>query len=293
MALRRIVSERQRRFGSELRSLREQACVTLGDAAAATGMKRPFLSHIEAGRTAITTERLHTLCEMYGHKGGPYVEALVGMSEATGKGWWSAYKGRVAQSVMDLAEMESTAVSLHLHESLVIPGLFQVSGYTQAILDTARPVRSTIDDVTAFRMDRQQILTAANAPAVHAVIYEAALHMHQGGPDAMRTQLLHLVELAKLPNVTIQIYPFQAGAYPAFSGPFLHAAPAVPRLGTVVLEHPIKPIHLGGEEHLAQYSSLFEQLTRHALPPIDPSAAPESHSGKDSLGLIQHVLYTL
>ncbi|WP_434596273.1 helix-turn-helix domain-containing protein [Streptomyces sp. A5-4] len=293
MALRMVVSERQRRFGAELRSLREQARVTLGDAATATGMKRPFLSHIEAGRTAITTERLHTLCGIYGHKGGPYVEALVAMSETNGKGWWSAYKGRAPQSVMDLAEMESTAVSLHLHESLVVPGLLQTPGYTRAILNTAKPVRSTIDDATAFRMDRQQILTAANAPTVHAVIYEAALHMHQGEPDTMRTQLLRLIELAKLPNVTIQIYPFRAGAYPAFSGPFLHATPAVPRLGTVVLEHPIKPIHLGEGEHLTQYDSLFEQLTRHALPPIDPSMPPESHVGKDSLGLIQHVLYTL
>lgn len=293
MALRTNVSERQRRLGSELRSLREHSGVTLGDAAAATGMQRPFLSHIEAGRTAITTERLRTLCDMYRHKGGPYVEALVAMSETDGKGWWSAYKGRVARSVLDLAEMEAAATSLHLHESLVIPGLFQTPDYTRAILNTARPVRSTVDDVTNFRMDRQRILAGEDAPTVEAVIYEAALHMHQGGPETMRTQLLRLIELAKLPNVTIQIYPFQAGAYPAFSGPFLHATPAVPRLGTVVLEHPIKPIHLGDEEHLAQYRTLFEQLQRHALPPVDASATPETHSAKDSLGLIQHVLYTI
>jgi hypothetical protein len=44
---------------------------------------------------------------------------------------------------------------------------------------------------------------------------------------------------------------------------------------------------------LLQYGRLFERLADHALAPIDVSSAPEAHSVKDSLALIQHVLYTL
>lgn len=44
---------------------------------------------------------------------------------------------------------------------------------------------------------------------------------------------------------------------------------------------------------LQEYASLFDHLAENALAPIDVSLAPEAHSVKDSLALIQHLLYTL
>jgi hypothetical protein len=46
-------------------------------------------------------------------------------------------------------------------------------------------------------------------------------------------------------------------------------------------------------DSLAQYEVLFDGLTHYPLAPVDVSLAPEAHSVKDSLALIQHVLYTL
>ncbi|MFS8358828.1 hypothetical protein [Streptomyces sp. CWNU-52B] len=67
----------------------------------------------------------------------------------------------------------------------------------------------------------------------------------------------------------------------------------MPRLGTVVLEQPTGIRYLGDQEALLQYGKLYERLADYALAPIDVSLAPEAHSVKDSLALIQHVLYTL
>ncbi|WP_369679694.1 Scr1 family TA system antitoxin-like transcriptional regulator [Streptomyces mirabilis] len=53
-----------------------------------------------------------------------------------------------------------------------------------------------------------------NPPAAHTVIHEAALHMRFGSPQTMREQLLRLIELARLPHVTIQVYPFSAATPP-------------------------------------------------------------------------------
>jgi hypothetical protein len=50
---------------------------------------------------------------------------------------------------------------------------------------------------------------------------------------------------------------------------------------------------LGDRPSLDQYTRLFQHLCENALAPIDVSLAPETHSVKDSLALIQHVLYTL
>ncbi|WP_149825794.1 helix-turn-helix domain-containing protein [Streptomyces tailanensis] len=293
MGLRTIISERQRRLGYELKQLREQAGFNAGEAAERIGMGRAHLSQIETAKTTILTERLRELCQLYGCKDETYIEALVAMSEASGKGWWTAYKKPMEQGPLNLAELEAGAVSLRMHQSLLIPGLFQTADYAQALFTSPELGFENIEDTLKFRMVRQHILTGESPPSVHAVIHESALRMRFGGTQVLRGQLLQLIELSRLPNVTIQIYPFTSQAHAALTGNFVHLIPAVPELGTVVLEYPSGFQYLGDRDSLAQYGALFDGLTKYALAPVDVSLAPEAHSVKDSLALIQHVLYTL
>ena len=273
--------------------MREARNITTNDAAAAAGMKAPFLSKIEAARTAITTDRIHGLCKYYGGISAPYLEALVAMSESSGKGWWSAYQGRVHQYALNLAELESSAVGLCLYDPLLVPGLFQTQEYIRALFGDVRPKHATAEDAIAFRLARQRLLTGENAPAVHAVIHEAALRMQYSNPSVTRGQLLHLIELARLPNVTIQIFPFRTRTFPGVTSPFLYAQPRVEELATVVLEHPNEPIYRDTQDHLSQYRVLFDQLKDSALPPVAPSTEPETSAAPSSLMLIQHLLYDL
>ncbi|MFE9440343.1 helix-turn-helix domain-containing protein [Streptomyces sp. NPDC006602] len=293
MGLRTTITERQRRLGYELKQLREQAGFSAGEVAERIGMGRAQLSQIETAKTTILTDRLRELCRLYGCKDETYVEALVAMSEATGKGWWTAYKKPMEQGPLNLAELESGAVALRMHQSLLIPGLFQTADYARALFASPDLDFANVEDALRFRMERQQVMTRDNPPSVHAVIHESALHMRFGGIEVLRGQLLHLIELTRLPNVTIQIYPFTSQPHAALTGNFVHVIPGVPELGTVVLEYPSGFQYLGNRDSLAQYSALFEYLTEYALAPIDVSLAPETHSVKDSLALIQHVLYTL
>ncbi|UUU23818.1 helix-turn-helix domain-containing protein [Streptomyces sp. DSM 40750] len=293
MGLRTTISERQRRLGYELKHLREKAGLSAGEAAERLGMGRAQLSQIENGKTTILTERLLELCRLCGCKDDTYIEALVTMSEATGKGWWSAYRKPMEQGPLNMAELEAGAVALRMHQSLLIPGLLQTADYTQTLFRSPELGFENIEDTLKFRMERQRVLTRENPPAVHAVIHESALRMRFGGAQVLRDQLLHLIEMARLPNVTIQIYPFTSQAHAALTGNFVHAIPGVPELGTVVLEYPSGFQYLSDRDSLAQYAALFDSLTKYALSPVDVSLAPEAHSVKDSLALIQHVLYTL
>ncbi len=293
MGLRTTISERQRRVGFELKQLREQAGLNAAEAAQRISMSRAQLSHIELGRTSILTDRLLELCRTYSCTDEPYIGALVSMSEATGKGWWSAYKKRLGSGALNLAELEAGAVTLRMHESLFIPGLFQTADYARAIFTSPKLGFENIEEGLKFRMERQRILTSKHPPSVHAVIHEAALHMRFGSVQVVRKQLLRLIELARLPNVTIQIYPFSAQAYAALSGNFVHIIPSTPRLGTVVLDHAMGSEYLREPRQLQQYETLFERLAENALSPVDVSLAPEAHSVKDSLALVQHLLYTL
>ncbi|MFE0258259.1 helix-turn-helix domain-containing protein [Streptomyces sp. NPDC059010] len=293
MGLRTTISERQRRLGYELKHLRERAGLTAGEAAEHINMGRVQLSQIETAKTTILTPRLHELCDLYGCTDKAYVQALVDMSEATGKGWWSAHKKRRSLDALNTAELEANSTALRMHQSMLIPGLLQTAEYARAIFATPGLGFERSEGALEFRLERQRVLTRENPPSVHAVIHESALHMRFGGTEVVREQLLHLVELARLPNVTIQIYPFTAQTYPAFSGNFVHAVPGVPELGTVLLELPVGLTYLGDRTGLDRYTKMFQHLAENALAPIDVSLAPEAHSVKDSLALIQHVLYTL
>jgi phosphoribulokinase len=44
---------------------------------------------------------------------------------------------------------------------------------------------------------------------------ETVLRWPVGGPDVMRAQIGHLIELQRLPQVTLQIMPFAGGPHPA------------------------------------------------------------------------------
>ncbi|MFD3378379.1 MULTISPECIES: DUF5753 domain-containing protein [unclassified Streptomyces] len=221
------------------------------------------------------------------------MDALVSLSEATGKGWWSAHKKHLGSGALNLAELEAQAASLRVHESLFVPGLFQTADYARAIFNSPELGFENINEALKFRMERQHILTGKNPPSVHAVIHEAALHMRFGSAQVVREQLVRLIELARLPNVTIQVYPFSAQAYAALSGNFVHVIPHTPRLGTVVLDRATATDYLREPAQLDQYGTLFDRLAENALGPVDVSLAPDAHSVKNSLSLIQHLLYTL
>lgn len=57
--------------------------------------------------------------------------------------------------------------------------------------------------------------------------------------------------------------------------------------------HVEQSLYLGDVEALARYTDLFARLRHTALPPMDVSVPPEGYLAKDSLGLIQRLLYPL
>ncbi|MCZ4120748.1 helix-turn-helix domain-containing protein [Streptomyces sp. H39-S7] len=294
LPLRTTITERQRRLGAELRELRERSGLSLAEAGAAVGMGGPHLSHVEAGRTAVATERLVALCRTYGCSNAPYIEALTSMAESKGKGWWSQYRKTASQLMLDLAELEARATGIRTHETLLVPGLLQTESYMRALFRSALPTASSgeIDTLVRFRRARQEILDAESAVTLHAVIHEAALRIAVGGSDVMRGQLTHLIHMSGRPNVTIQVLPFEAGARAWFGNPFLILSAGVCGLETVLVEHPAEPLRLGDDESIARYEAAFAGLSQSALPEVITDAGPDHHEKRDSWGLIQHILYT-
>jgi hypothetical protein len=110
-------------------------------------------------------------------------------------------------------------------------------------------------------MKRQQLLTQPDAPELWAVLDEAALRRPPAGPAVMRAQLEHLLELTGLPNVTLQIVPFDAGPHAAAGGPFTilrFPEPDLPDL--VYLEQLNSALYLDQQEDVIDYVTVMDQL---------------------------------
>jgi hypothetical protein len=69
------------------------------------------------------------------------------------------------------------------------------------------------------------------------VLNEAVLCRVVGGPDVMRNQIRHMIEMAQLPNVTVQVLPFSVGFHSAMTGSFTALRfPETPAMNTVYVQ---------------------------------------------------------
>ena len=103
---------------------------------------------------------------------------------------------------------------------MFVPGLLQTDDYMRAVIRGAHLESSEeVGRRVRLRMARQTLLTREHPPRLWAVMDEAALRRPVGGPGVMRGQLERLLDATKLPNVTLQVLPFEAGAHPPWWAP--------------------------------------------------------------------------
>jgi hypothetical protein len=164
--------------------------------------------------------------------------------------------------------IEREAVSLRSWELAVIPGLLQTGEYARALLRGVLP-DATDDEVDAqvgARLQRQEILRRRDPLLLWAVLDEWALHRPVGGPDVMKAQFMHLIEMAEWPKIKVLVVPASAGAHVGVGGPFAIAefrdAPEVAYLDTAakgqISDHP---------EVVKACAQVFDTLRAEALPP--------------------------
>lgn len=118
-------------------------------------------------------------------------------------------------------------------------------------------------------MIRQRRLTQDNPPRFTAVLDEAALHRMIGGRRVMAAQLDKILEMSALPNIAVQILPYQLGAHPAMESNFIIIELPPPTPGVVFVEGLIGPLYLERSDDLDRYHTVFEQLQAIALNPKD------------------------
>lgn len=269
MAPRQAPTVRQRRFGAELRRLREAAGLSAPRAAELLGTDRTTISNVEAGRFGISEHRLRRLACIYECDDPTLIDALAAMTGGRSSGWWDEYRGKVPPDFLDVAELEHHARSLRTLQTAHIPGMFQVEDHARALFDLFIPAlpRLEVELRIAQRLARHTVITKAPPVTYRGVIHEAALHMQVGGRHVAKKQLDRLLEEGERENVTVLVIPFRAGGFPMAGDSVLYAAAACPHLDTVQLDTPIGAVFFDSPTQLANFRRRLDAVEQVALDP--------------------------
>ena len=118
----------------------------------------------------------------------------------------------------DFANLVFESTLLRMFTTDLVPAVFQLPGYTNAVMQNDDPVRIAR---TAMAREAWSTRLGDKDPlAVEVVFPEAVLWQVVGGPRVMKAQLLHLMEVSEHPTVAVQVVPRGVGAYPAMGSPF-------------------------------------------------------------------------
>jgi transcriptional regulator with XRE-family HTH domain len=256
-------------LGGHLRRLRESRGITAELAADAIRGSHSKISRMEHGRVGFKERDVADLLTLYGVVDGEERAALLNMArEANTPGWWHAYSDILPTWVEPYVGLEAAASVIRTFQAQFMPGLLQTEDYACALLRTGYP--TVTDEEIArrgeLRISRQDILSKPGAPQLWAVIDEGALRRPIGGPEVMREQITHLIEMADHPAVTLQVLPFKVGAHSA-GGPFTILRFSEPDLQDVVfIEQLTSALYLDKPAEVDRYLEVMEQLSLQAEP---------------------------
>ena len=266
---------RRRRLASELRRLRESARLTCDDVGERLGCTGSRISRIETGRLGIRPGDVREMLDLYDVTGAEADRLIQLARDARQRGWWQAYNDVLTEEFKTFVGLEAEASSILDYEAHYVPGLLQTQAYARELFRVWRPSvdPSKVDRLTAVRMERQELLRGPNAPDLWVVIDETILRRNVGGPAVMREQLDRLLAASEYPNVTIQVVPFDAGAYVAMGSAFIvFEFPDALDESVAYMENLARGLYLEDKDEVAACTLAFNHLRAAALPDHESTA---------------------
>jgi hypothetical protein len=238
-------------LGGQLRKLREAAGISPDTAGYEIRASRSKISRVEHGRGRMLNLAKH----------------------ANSQGWWSRYDDVMPDWFETYVGLEQATSLIRTYELQFVPGLFQTEEYARAVtvLGHRSAPAEEIERRVGLRLQRQQILTRPDAtPRVWAVLDESALRRPLGGRTVMSAQLSRLLELTDLPQVTLQVMPFDRGGHSAAGGSFSILRFAEPELPDIVyIEQLTGALYLDRLEEADHYREVMNSLSAEADTPAE------------------------
>jgi transcriptional regulator with XRE-family HTH domain len=250
-----------------LRKAREKSGLTTSQVAAKFKWSPGKVSKMETTETKRISvgdlDKLMDLYEITDPERRSTMHALA--KDARQRGWWSKYKEVFSDRA--LPDFEAEASLIQTYQAQMVPGLLQTPEYATALLRGGRySSTETVQRKVEARVERRGILTRERPAKLRAIIDEAVLQRPIGESAVLKGQLAHLLYMAQLPNVDIQVLPFGVGSHAGMCAPFtILNFPEPLDLPLVYIDTASNGLFLEDLEEVEAHSTVFGDIQGSAL----------------------------
>jgi transcriptional regulator with XRE-family HTH domain len=182
-------------FGRQMRRDRLAHGWSITELAKRTGINGAHLGRIESGLRPPSVRVANALDKVLPERRGWYLQWLDDIRTAP----------EVPATFRSWSDYEDKSATLRLWTPLIFHGLFQTEDYARTLIAISGMTGEAAAARLEARMQRQQRVLGRSH--VSYVLDQSALYRLVGSPDIMGTQLRHLLEVATLPNVVLQVMP--------------------------------------------------------------------------------------
>lgn len=203
-------SDSLRTFGAVVQALREHAGLSRDDFGERVGLSKHTVASIEQGR------------RMPDPGFGRRAEVVLGNTGALTKAERHlARQPGLAAWFRRWARLEATAITLYTYECRLIPGLLQTEAYARTLFTNQLPPLddAQIEAQWVARAERQRLLRERPNTAFAFVLEEHLFQRRTGGVAVTRELIDHVLNIAELRNVELQIMPTVRETHAGLDGP--------------------------------------------------------------------------
>ncbi|MFF7718965.1 Scr1 family TA system antitoxin-like transcriptional regulator [Streptomyces luteogriseus] len=203
-------SDSLRTFGAVVQGLREHAGLSREEFGELVRFSKHTVASVELGRRMPDAEFVQRAEEVLGRTGALRRAAGCLERQPGLAAWFRRW-----------ARLEAVAVTLYTYECRLVPGLLQTEAYARTLFTNQLPPMSDeqIEALWLARAERQRLLSERPNTAFGFILEEHLFRRRTGGVEVTRELIDHVLEIAELRNVEIQIMPTEQDTHAGLDGP--------------------------------------------------------------------------
>ncbi|MEV7286931.1 helix-turn-helix transcriptional regulator [Streptomyces sp. NPDC093252] len=196
-------------FGRRVCKLRKAAGLTQAELGALVHVVSTRITQIERASGAKPTLELTRA-----------LDSVLGADNLLIELWPYVYREAFPDWSQKFIAEQRRALVIREYAAHLVPGLLQTEGYARTVLSLGQTLSSNeqLEERIAFRMGRQDRLTAPDRPELWVILDESVLRRPVGGPAVIREQMEKILWAAEQPNITLQVLPFSQSGHDVMGG---------------------------------------------------------------------------